>query len=74
MITERRNNMENAEKAELRMKVLKLVASMKGKKGAKSDIGRAAEAQKWKKFLMLWIKVGDVKAIDLLSKDILEEV
>ena len=47
---------------------------MKDKKGAKSDIGRAAETQDWEKFLNLWNKVGDVKAIALLSKDILEEV
>ena len=66
--------MENATKAELRAKVLELVDSMKDKKGAKSDIGRAAETQDWEKFLNLWNKVGDVKAIALLSKDILEEV
>ena len=58
---------------ELRKKVLELIDSMKGKKGAKSELGRAAENQNWEQFLKVRDEVGDVKAIALLTKDVIEE-
>ena len=58
---------------ELRKQVLGLIDSMKGKKGAKSEIGKAAEIQDWGKLLDIWEEVGDAKAIALLTKDVLEE-
>lgn len=58
---------------ELRKKVLELIDSMKGKKGAVSELGRAAETQDWGKLLDLWSKLGNAKAIALLTKDVLEE-
>ena len=57
----------------LRKQVLELIDSMKGKKGAKSEIGRAAETQDWGKLLDLWNELGDAKAISLLVKDKIEE-
>ena len=65
--------MENENAGELRKKVLELIDSMKGKKGAKSEIGRAAETQDWGKLLDLWSKLGDAEAIVLLAKDKIEE-
>ena len=59
--------------SELRKKVLELVDSMAGKHGAVSELGRAAEKQDWGKLLDIWKEVGDVKAIALLTKDVLEE-
>lgn len=58
---------------ELRKKVLELIDSMKGKTGAVSELGRAAETQDWGKLLDIWSKLGDAKAIALLTKDVLEE-
>ena len=58
---------------ELRKKVLELIDSMKGKKGAVSELGRAAETKDWGKLLDIWKEVGDAKAISLLAKDVLEE-
>lgn len=58
---------------ELRKQVLDIIDSMRGKKGAKTELGRAAEKQDWGKLLELWTEVGDVKAIALLTKDKLEE-
>lgn len=57
----------------LRKQVLGLVDSMRGKHGAESEIGKAAEDQDWGKFLDLWNTLGDVKAIAFLTKDKIEE-
>ena len=38
----------------LRNQVLGLVDSMRGKHGAESEIGKAAEDQDWGKFLDIW--------------------
>ena len=57
----------------LRKQVLVVIDSMRGKKGAKTELGRAAEKQDWGNLLDIWKEVGDVKAIALLTKDILEE-
>ena len=65
--------MENENAGELRKKVLELIDSMKGKKGSKSEIGRAVETQDWGKLLDLWSKLGDAEAIVLLTKDKIEE-
>ena len=57
----------------LRNQVLGWVDAMRGKHGAESEIGKAAEDQDWGKFLDIWKEVGDVKAIALLTNDKLKE-